>query len=150
MSSLLPPILSTPVELVAVDDTALDWSTQDRPEAAVIPFEVAPTVVGQLPDVYVCRPLTALEMLGIKQSLVQGQPHVSTTAILYNGLMEIRPAAGEPITERRALWQAIESHRIPEDVFLGLARWVLEASRGDAAGRRFRPATAADGRGAEG
>jgi hypothetical protein len=148
MGILLPPITTDPVELVAVDDPALDWSATERPKSAVCEYRVAPLKGSQIPDVFLCRPLTAMELLGIRNSIIDQQTHVSLVSICYNGLMQIRPAEGDAIADRREIWQAIETHRIPQDVFLGLARWIWEASWGDTAGRRFRAGSAPNGGGA--
>jgi hypothetical protein len=133
------------VELVATEDDALDWSGRQRPEVAVIPLRDAPLRGSSAPDVFTCRALTMTELVGIGHSGRKGQEHISTTAILFTGLESVRPSGQSAITDRLEIWQLIEAHRIPAHVYLGLARWIWEASRGDSAGRRFRDGAATHG-----
>lgn len=143
MASLLPPITTAPVELVAVDDTALDWSKTDKPTSAVVEFEHAPLKGAEMPDVYVCRPLTATEKLTARYGYQDGNAALSMTSVAWTGLLEIRPAGAEPVRDRARLWQMIETHQLPQAVFLGLGLWIWEASGGDSEGRRFRAAAVA-------
>jgi hypothetical protein len=142
MSFKRPKLDLSPVWLVSAADPALDWGTE-KPGGNLVPYSEAPIRPGEAPDVLVCRPLNWMEAEACEMPLrgdsgVAGRLFAMRQTLEY-GLVEVRLGGEEPVSDRQAVWDLIQGHRIDDGLLRSAIRWIVEATRGNPSGRFPQP-----------